>query len=328
MHRKLLLLAATLAAALCPLAAAAPQAMTLTLDWTPNPDHVGFYYALKTGLFSKSGLSVTIRAPSDPTAPLKLVAAGDTDLAVSYEQEIFYAAAQGLPVTAVAAVIPQPLNSIMAIDPSIHSIADLKGGSVGITGVPSDYADLDTALQHAGLTRADVHVVTVGYNLLPALLSHRVDAVLGVYRNVEGIELEDEGFKPTVIPIDQVGVPTYDELVLVASSTRLRSDPSYASMVRRFVAAFLAGSSQAQAHPAQARSILASVTASSAAFLDRATPATLSLLNSPGGVGCMYPTQWQQFGAWMQARKLVSRSIPASAVMTTRFLPARCLTRR
>lgn len=294
------------------------------LDWTPNPDHVGLYYAQETGLFAKAGLDVTIRAPSDPTTPLKLVAAGDTDLAVSYEQEMFYAGASKLPVTAVAAIVPQPLNSFMAIDPDIRSIADLKGKSIGITGVASDYADLDTALGSVGLTRSDVKVVIVGYNLLLALLSHRVDAVLDVYPNVEGIEVAEQGHKPTIIPVDRAGVPFYDELVLVANSNRLRSDPAYASMVRRFVAAFLTGTEQARAHPSRSLAILTKVTDSDARFLDRATPATLALLAGPDGIGCMRQSQWQSFGDWMYERKLVSRAVPASTIMTTRFLPARC----
>jgi len=294
------------------------------LDWTPNPDHVGLYYAQETGLFAKAGLDVTIRAPSDPTSPLKLVGAGDSDLAVSYEPELFYAAASKLPVVAVAAIVPQPLDSIMAIEPGIRSVADLKGRSIGITGVPSDYADLDTALASAGLTRSEVSVVTVGYNLLPALLSHRVDAVLGVYRNVEGIEVAEQGLKPMIIPVDRAGVPFYDELVLVANSDRLRSDPTYARLVGRVVSALLAGTTQARAHPGRSLAILAKVTQSGARFLDRATPATLALLRGPDGVGCMRASQWQQFGDWMHARKLVGERIPAAAVMTTRFLPAGC----
>ena len=209
--------------------AGSTQKVTLTLDWTPNPDHVGIYDAHETGLFARAGLDVTIHAPSDPTAPLKLVGVGHSDLAVSYEQELFFAAAKKLPVVAVAAVVPQPLNSFMAIEPQIRSLRDLKGETIGITGVPSDYATLDTALHSVGLTRKDVKVVTVGYNLLPALLAHRVDAVLGVYRNVEGIQLQLRGLHPTIIPVDRAGVPSYDELVLVANKTRLHNDPAYRS---------------------------------------------------------------------------------------------------
>src|SRR5213593_3964542 len=144
----------TTLALLVPLASAgSSQKLTLTLDWTPNPDHVGIYDAHDTGLFARAGLDVAIRAPSDPTAPLKLVGAGRSDLAVSYEPELFFAAAKKLPVVAVAAVVAQPLNSFMAIEPQVKSLHDLKGRMIGITGVPSDYATLDTALHSVGLTR-------------------------------------------------------------------------------------------------------------------------------------------------------------------------------
>jgi putative hydroxymethylpyrimidine transport system substrate-binding protein len=313
-----------LAAILLPAASAGGRHVTVTLDWTPNPDHVGLYYARDAGFFSRAGLDVAVHAPSDPTAPLKLVAVGTTDLAVSYEPELFLAAAKKLPVKAVAAVVPRPLNSVIAIEPQVHGIRDLRGRSVGITGVPSDYATLDTALQSAGLTRKDVNVVNVGYNLLPALLAHRVDAVLGVYRNVEGIQLAERGLHPTVIPVDRAGVPTYDELVLVASAQRLASDAGYRSTVRRFVSAFLAGTAAARAHPKRAEDILANVTASDPKFLDAATPATLALLSGRGGVGCLHPAEWVRFGNWMRTRGLLSARVPAGSILDTSFLPKRC----
>jgi putative hydroxymethylpyrimidine transport system substrate-binding protein len=283
---------------------------SVMLDWTPNPDHVGLYDARATGLFAKAGLDVAIHAPSDPTTPLKLVGAGRVDLAVSYEQEVFFAAAKHLPIVAVAAVVPQPLNSFMSIDPAVHTLADLHGKTVGITGVPSDTATLKTA----GLA-GHVKVVTVGYNLLPALLSHRVDAVLGVYRNVEGVQLALRGLHPTVIPVDRAGVPTYDELVLVASKTRLADDKSYRSRVQKFVRAFARGTQDARARPGAAIAILKNVTASSKTFLARATPATLALL----GTTCFDVAQWQRFGDWMQAHGLLEQRLAASSVATTQF---------
>ena len=100
MLRKVVAVAVAAAALLVPAAAAGPQHVTLTLDWTPNPDHVGLYYARDEGLFAKAGLDVSIHAPSDPTAPLKLVGAGKTDFGVSYEQEVFFAAAKNRTVAA------------------------------------------------------------------------------------------------------------------------------------------------------------------------------------------------------------------------------------
>ena len=164
----------------------------------------------------------------------------------------------------------------------MRSLADLRGKTIGITGVPSDYATLDTALHSAGLTRTDVKVVNVGYNLLPALLAHRVDAVLGVYRNVEGIQLQLRGLHPTIIPVDRAGVPTYDELVLVASTTAARAPTRRTA---RRSGASCTRSSPAPPTPARTRAralaILQKVTASDTKFLARATPATLAC--SPAG---------------------------------------------
>lgn len=324
MKRLLVLAAVACGAAVAAASAASTRHVSLLLDWTPNPDHVGLFDARDTGRFARAGLDVSIQSPSDPTAALKLVAVGRADLAVSYEQEVFLAGEKGLPVQAVAAVVPRPLNSIMAIEPGIRSVRDLKGKTIGITGVPADDAALDTALASAGLTRRDVKVVHVGYSLLPALLAHRVDAVLGVYRNVEGVELQQRGLHPTILPLDRVGIPTYDELVLVASRHRLATDAGYASAVRRFVGAFLSGTADARAHPARALAILEKDTASPKKFLVKATPATLALLGGPGGVGCLRTADWARFGAWMHRRGLLSALVAATTVETTRFLPARC----
>ena len=324
MRRSLAAVAALVAVLAAPASGAGTRHVSLLLDWTPNPDHVGLYYAQAHGMFARQGLDVAIHAPSDPSTPLKLVAAGKVDFAVSYEQELFFAGAKKLPVVAVAAVVPRPLNSIMAVEPAIRSLADLKGKKVGITGVPADYAALDTALHGAHLTRKDVTTVTVGYNLLPALLAHRVDAVIGVYRNVEGVELQQRGLHPTVIPLDRAGVPSYDELVLAASSARLRDDPAYAAAARRFVRAFLLGTTAARRDPSGSLAVLKKVTASGDAFLARATPLTLGLLSGPGGVGCLHAADWARFGAWMKARGLLKAAVPAAGVMTAELLPGRC----
>jgi putative hydroxymethylpyrimidine transport system substrate-binding protein len=322
--RRSLVAALAILASCVPGAFAGGQKVTLMLDWTPNPDHIGFYDARDTGLFARVGLEVTIEAPSDPTAPLKLVGVGDTDLAVSYEEELFLAAAKGLPVVAVAAVVPEPLNSFIAIEPQVTSLGDLKGKTIGITGVPSDYATLDTALASVGVAPKQVKVVAVGFSLLPALLAHRVDAVLGVYRNVEGIQLQLLGLHPTIIPVDHTGVPTYDELILVANRNRLSRDPNYRSEVRRFVGAFLAGTADARNDPAHALAIMKKVTSSDPAFLARATPATLRLLAGENGIGCLNLAQWQRFGTWMHTRGLLSHAIPAASITDTSFLPPRC----
>jgi putative hydroxymethylpyrimidine transport system substrate-binding protein len=91
-----------------------PQPFTLVLDWYVNPDHAGIYTALDRGFFKQAGLDVNPQVPSDPAAPIKEVAAGRVDLAVSYEPEVLLAHEQGLEVEAVAAVVDSPLTSLIA----------------------------------------------------------------------------------------------------------------------------------------------------------------------------------------------------------------------
>ena len=156
--------------------------------------------------------------PSDPAAPIKQVAAGRTDLAISYEPEVFLARKQGLPVVAVAALVQRPLTSLMATAKSgVRSARDLRGKRVGTAGIPYQSAYLKTILARAKVPASSVKETNVGASLLPAMLSGKVDATLGAFWNVEGVELRQRRQRPWIAPVDRLGVPDYDELVLVAN---------------------------------------------------------------------------------------------------------------
>jgi putative hydroxymethylpyrimidine transport system substrate-binding protein len=300
----------------------------LSLDWTPNPDHVGLYYAQQQGAFQRAGLRVTMRAPSDPSAPIKLVGLNKVDLAISYQPDLFLAAEKGLPVKAVAALIPVPLNSLIALaGAGIDDPADLRGRTVGITGIPTDEAILTTVLRSAGLRRSDVRAVNVGYSLVPALLSHKVDAILGGYRNVEGIQIAGEtGTRPVVLPVDRLGVPSYDELVVVANARRLQRDTAYAQALRRFLETVVRASGAAVADHDGAIRALQQVTSYRAEFLRQSVPATLELLRPPDGsaFGCMDASAWRSYGDWMHRTGLLRRAVDGASLETTAYLPGPC----
>src|SRR5436309_2727200 len=186
-----------------------PQSLNLALDFYVNPDHAGIFTALDRNYFRQAGLDVHPQVPSDPSAPIKEVAAGRADLAVSYEPEVLLAHDKGLDVEAVAALVDSPLTSLISLPQGgISSAADLKGKTVGTAGIPyqSDY--LQTILQTARLQSSDAREVNVGLNLLPALIGGKVDAILGGFRNIEGVDLRLRGLDPRIVPVDQLGVPT------------------------------------------------------------------------------------------------------------------------
>jgi putative hydroxymethylpyrimidine transport system substrate-binding protein len=299
-----------------------PQPFSLDLDWYVNPDHAGIYTAIDRGFFRQAGLDVKPQVPSDPSAPIKEVAAGRVDLAVSYEPEVLLAADRGLDVEGVAAVVDSPLTSLISLPQGgISSAADLDGKTVGTAGIPyqSDY--LDTILGTAGLAPRSAEEVSVGLNLLPALIGGRVDAILGGFRNIEGVDLRLRGLDPRIVPVDRLGVPTYDELVLVARKSTVEDHPE---AIRAFIEALARGTDYARAHPQEAANAVLSAGMGLDPMQTRAeVDATLPLLAPPQSrpYGYLDPKAWQAYGAWMAGHDLISSAPSPSDVLTNELLP-------
>ncbi|HXT38351.1 MAG TPA: ABC transporter substrate-binding protein, partial [Chloroflexota bacterium] len=172
-----------------PSRAASLHTVTLWLDWYPNSDHAGIYVAMAKGYYAAAGLRVKAQVPSGAADALKLVTHGNGDIAISYESTVLLARDQDIPVTATAAIVQKPLNAVLALaSTGITRPRDLQGHTVGVAGDPSDYTDLKALLSHDGGDYAKVHIVNVGYNLLPALLAHRVDAIIGAYWTWEALQ--------------------------------------------------------------------------------------------------------------------------------------------
>ena len=331
-HRRLLVFAAVAAVVATALAAvggttkAAPRAASLkvALDWFPNPDHVALFYALDKGLFKGQGVDVSMKTPSDPSAGLKLVATNKFDLAVYYEGDMFYAGQQGLPVIAVGALIPTPLNSMIAKPGSkIRALKDVKGATIGNAGLPFDGAVLQTIRQRLHLGTNDVKSVNVGFNLVPALLTGKVDAIIGGYWNIEAVKVKNvTGKQPVVFKMNQLGVPHYDELVIVANKNRLKSDSAYASAVRSFLAGMVKGVDGARTNQSASIAILKKKSEYKTKDLTAMVPLTLKALVSPSGVktGCFSTADWQTFGSWMLKNKLLKKRVSVAAIQTNAYM--------
>jgi putative hydroxymethylpyrimidine transport system substrate-binding protein len=300
--------------------------LDLVLDWFPNPDHVAIYEAQAKGYFQQVGLDVKTHVPSDPASPIKQVAAGRADLAISYEPEVLLARQQGLPVVSVAALVQRPLTSLIATRKSgVQSVRDLRGKRVGTAGIPYQSAYLKTILGRAHVPVGSVKETNVGASLLPAMLSGKVDATLGGFWNVEGIELKARGAKPWIEPVDRLGVPDYDELVLVANADKLagkRDD------LRLFISALARGANAARSDPHGAAQALLDANRDlkrkeTTASVRVTIPTLFPKGDRPWGY--MDPVAWRNYGGWMVSNGVLKDLPDVSRALTDDLLPGQGL---
>ena len=204
--------------------APAAEQLTVLLDWFVNPDHGPLIVARERGMFRAAGLDVRLIEPADPNLPPKLVAAGKAEIAISYQPQLHMQAAQGLPLVRVATLVATPLNSLVALDDGpIRSIADLKGRKVGYSIGGFEDALLGRMLESHGLTLDDVELINVNFALSPALMSGKVDAVIGAFRNFELNQLDIEGRPGRAFYPEEEGVPAYDELIVITHRDLVKS---------------------------------------------------------------------------------------------------------
>ncbi len=204
------------------LPATASEKLTVLLDWFVNPDHAPLIIAEEKGFFMKAGLNIELIAPSDPSMPPKLVAAGKADLAVSYQPQLHVQVDQGLPLIRIATLVSTPLNSLVVLkDGPIKSIKDLKNKKIGFSVGGFEDALLSVMLNKYGLSLRDVTLINVNFSLSPSILSGKVDAVIGAFRNFELNQMDIVKKPGRAFYPEEEGVPPYDELILVAHKNRL-----------------------------------------------------------------------------------------------------------
>lgn len=306
------------------LSAPAAKSFTVMLDFFPNADHAALYSGIANGDFRAVGLDVKPETPADPAEPLKLLAAGKVDLAISYEPELLLARDQGLKLVSIGALVQRPLTSIIAL-PGRHvgSVADLAGKRVGTAGIAYQAAELRTALEHAHVNPGSVQQTNVGFNLIPAMLSGQVDATIGGFWNYEAIQLRLMHKRPLVIPVDQAGVPTYDELVVVARESEARHD---GQDLRAFLQALTRGEREVRSDPAAAAATLVKASPSLERKLQLESIMQTLAATQPaeGGkpFGWQSPSAWATFGDWMFSHRLLEHD-PNGGLppFTNEFLP-------
>ncbi len=300
-----------------------PTAISLALDWYPNANHAGLYLAQERGYFDEAGLAVEIYTPADPAAALQTVGAGRDTFGISYHSEILFAREQEVPVVSVAALVQHPLNCLMLLaDSDIERPSDLVGRTVGTAGLPSDDAYLQTMLEFDGASLDDIEIVNVGFDLLPAVLSGRVDAVMGAYWTHETILAEEQGTPVRYLRVEEWGVPDFYELILAAGETTVAD---HGDAISAFLGSLQRGYNDAIADLDAALEVLLAASPDLDANVERQGLELLAPLWTDNGqlaFGTQTAERWDAFGGWMQEQGLLGAEVDIAAAWNGDLLPA------
>ncbi|MEK3885464.1 ABC transporter substrate-binding protein [Paenibacillus sp. PL2-23] len=230
------------------------QELTLLLDWYPNAVHTFLYAAEEQGYFEEAGLKVNLQTPAGTNDAVKLVATGKADLALSYQMQVAISRSEDIPVVSLAAFVRHPLSHVLALKSSgIQSPKELTSARVGFPSIPLNEAIVSTMVKADGGDASSLGLQDIGWDLIPAMTTNKVDAIVGGYINHEKLLLEKEGVELVSFDPTQYGVPSYYELVLIASEDGAEEKQE---LYRKFLDAAAKGQQYTAEHPEEALGVL------------------------------------------------------------------------
>ena len=292
--------------------AAAADKLTVLLDWYVNPDHAPLIVAQEKGFFKAHGLDVELVAPADPSAPPRLVAAGQAEIAVSYQPSLYLSVKEGLPLVRFGTLVSTPLTALVVLkDGPIKSIADLKGKTVGYSVAGLEDALLGTMLASAGLKPSDVTMINVNFALSPALVAGKVDAVIGAYRNFELTQIRLEGKEGLAFFPEEHGVPVFDELIYVTHKDKI-GDPR----LKAFLAAVEDATIYVLNHPQAAWEVFVKANPKLDDELNRTAWAD-TLRRFAHAPAALDSGRYARFGDFMKSHGLIDKVEPVSVYAPT-----------
>lgn len=289
-----------------------PRQLRVTLDGWQGPENAGLLLAQERGYFV--GPEPEIWSPAKPERPLIYVAYGANDLGISHEPEVVLAQARGTQVVILGSLISQPTAAmIWTKESGISEVADLKGKTIAYPGLPFQERFLEKVLATGGLTLEDVTLENVGYELVSALVSGQADAIFGGSGNMEGPELEANGVQPVVTPVQDFGIPAYDELVVIAKTKEVSEEPE---LMSDFMSAATRGNAAAVKDP---KGVFGALNGNADANPET-TPgarraqiqATSPLLSKDGSVD---PAQAESLIDWMYEEGMIEEKVSVESLL-------------
>jgi putative hydroxymethylpyrimidine transport system substrate-binding protein len=295
--------------------------VNVVLNGYDGPENVGILMADERGYFHDVELFPTITSPGSLDRPVDYVASGLSDIGISHQPEVVLAREKGTAIIAVGSLISQPTAAMIWLKKSkIGGIADLKGKTIAVPGIPFQRDFLQSILAQAGLTPKEVKIKVANYDLVSDLAKGRADAAFSGSWNLEGAELEALGLEPVITPVDDLGIPGYEELVAITGSDFAVENPQ---TIRDFMSAVERGNAAAIEDPEAAAEVIDESVESdpdlSRDAREAALAASLPLLSESGQ---MDRDQASDLVDWMHAEGLIKQKPPIWSFLSNEYLPS------
>ena len=293
--------------------------LDVVLDWYPNALHAFLYVAIEKGYYEEEGLKVNIRFPSNANDAISLVAAGQADIGLYYQQDVIQARAQqDVPVKSIGAVVQGPLNIVLSLEEKgITSAGDLVGKTIGYAGTELSEALIRSIMQYVGADYSDVTMIDVGFDLMSSMTTGNVDATIGCLVNHEVPQMEEEGFSVNWFDMDDYGIPTYYEGIFLASDEAIAND---SETLQAFLRASARGFADMKADPEAAlATLLANQNAENfplSETVERKSMGVLIPMMETADAAFLSQSDacWQENIDWMLEQGLIDAAVPLDDV--------------
>ncbi|OZT72855.1 ABC transporter substrate-binding protein [Vreelandella boliviensis] len=197
--------------------------VTLMLDWYLSPQHVALVIAQERGLYAAQGLEVEIQSPADPSIAIKLLTAGEVDLALTRQPLLHLHAHNGAPITRIATLIETSLTAVIVTgEEQVGAGSTLAGLHYGYTTGEGRDLSIPRLLPRSVQQTDDfTPPVNLHFDPIRAMRENQIDAVADGFYHYLPQQLATEGINTHVIRFDELDIPRHDGLVVLANSDTL-----------------------------------------------------------------------------------------------------------
>lgn len=294
--------------------------VSFVLDWTPNTNHTGIYVAKEKGFFEEEGLSVDILLPGE-VGSTQLIATGNADFGISYQEGMMMARSEGMPIVSVAALIQQNTAGYASpVEYGITEPKDFEGKVFGAVGSDLERAMMETIMKESGADIDQVEFKNIGDADYFVAVERDVDFSL-VYQGWTGIEAELRGKELNMVYLkDFSDALNFYTPILATNEKTIKDNPE---LVEKFIRAAVRGYLFAIDNPEEAAQILIDSEPDLDPELVKKSQQWLSTKyqDDAAEFGIQETERWQKVNDFMVEHGILTESLEIDKAFTNQFLP-------